>query len=177
MLNGVLSVAVFTLGMIASGSVSAQTDGQKGPRGQAASTLPAWIVSCSNANSLGAFQCAMEQTLYVSSSGQRLLSMKLVRNPSDRDQIVATLSLPHGILLDVGVTFWVDDGPKSVATISHADGSGSYATFPLDQKLSDALRKGKLFKVSARSLEGEEFVVDLSLNGFSATHDIMMRTQ
>ncbi|MDP2731608.1 MAG: invasion associated locus B family protein [Hoeflea sp.] len=117
----------------------------------------------------------MEQTLFVSASGQRLLSMKLVRNPSDRDQIVATLSLPHGILLDVGVTFWVDDGPKSVATISHADGSGSYATFPLDQKLSDALRKGKVFKVSAKSLDGEDLVFELSLDGFSATRDIMMR--
>lgn len=119
----------------------------------------------------------MEQTLVVSASGQRLLAMKLVRNPSDRDQIVATLSLPHSILLDVGVTFWVDDGPKSVATISHADAAGSYATFPLDQKLSDALRKGKVFRISAKSLDGEDFVFDLSLDGFSATYDIMMRTK
>lgn len=103
--------------------------------------------------------------------------MKLVRNPSNPDQIVATLSLPHGILLDAGVTFWVDEGPKSVATISHADGAGSYATFPLDQKLSDALKEGKVFRVSAKSLDGEDFVFDLSLDDFSATYDIMLRTR
>ncbi|MCY0095167.1 invasion associated locus B family protein [Hoeflea ulvae] len=174
MLNGVLSAAVIMLCMVTGSDSLAQTETQKGPRAQAAASLPAWIVSCSNANSAGVFQCAMEQTLFVAASGQRLLAMKLVRNPSEPDQIVATLSLPHGILLDQGVTFWVDEGPKSVATISHADASGSYATFPLDAKLSDPLRKGSKLKISAKSLDGEDFVFELSLDGFSKTHDIMM---
>ncbi|AKI00511.1 Invasion protein B, involved in pathogenesis [Hoeflea sp. IMCC20628] len=174
MLNGVVSAVVIALCMITSGNSFAQSETQKGPRAQTADALPAWIVSCSNANSAGAFNCTMEQTLFVSSSGQRLLAMKLVRNPSDRAQVVATLSLPHGILLDEGATFWVDDGAKSVATISHADASGSYATFQLEPKLADALRRGKVFNISAKSLDGEDFVFGLSLVGFSAVYDILM---
>lgn len=174
MLGAIKPVAAVLFCMMSGDTVFAQSGSQKGQRTPPAATLPAWIVSCSNANSAGVFQCALEQTLFMSASGQRLLAIKLVRNPSDRDQIVATLSLPHGILLDAGVTFWLDDGPKSMATISHADGAGSYATFPFDQKLSDAFRKGKIFRVSAKSLNSEDFVFELSLEGFSATQDIMM---
>lgn len=174
-MNGFGPVAAILICMIPGGLAHAQADGQQGTRAAPAAALPTWVVSCSNANREGVFQCGMEQTLFMSASGQRLLAMKLVRNPSDREQIVATLSLPHGILLDAGVTFWVDDGPRSVATISHADGSGSYATFPFDQNLSEAFRRGRVFRVSAQTLNSEEFVVDLSLDGFSATQDIMMR--
>jgi len=45
----------------------------------------------------------------------------------------------------------------------------------VDQNLSESLRKGKVFKISAKSLSSEDFVFELSLDGFSATQEIMMR--
>ena len=176
MLKRALAVVMVIFGVFAAADAFAQGEVQKGARtqGEAPAQLPAWILSCSNANAGGVFQCAMEQTLYVSATSQRVVSLRLARTAEDKARTVATLSLPHGILLTEGVTFWVDDGPKTVAAITRADAAGSYGSFQFEDDLASAFKKGVVLHVSAKSLNGEDFVVDLSLSGFSAAYDKMI---
>jgi len=148
----------------------AQTDKPAGADEQ--SNLPKWIVTCGNGNAEGAFRCAMQQTLYLSSTKQRILAFTIEKTGSG---FVGTLLLPHGIDLTKGVRFQTDDAAEKTAKIGFADQNGSYASFALDAPLLQAMRKGSVFRVKTSPRSGDDLVIELSLSGFSTSLAILER--
>jgi invasion protein IalB len=156
--------------LFVSGTAMAQTEAPaKAPE---ASKLPQWIVSCSNGNSEAAFRCAMQQTLFVSKTGQRVLSMTIEKRGKGYG---ATLLLPHGISFANGVTWGIDDGEKSQIAISNADQNGSYANFELSDGQIAALKKGSILRVSTKPMSGENLNIELTLAGFGDAFAIIER--
>lgn len=140
--------------------------------GAEAPKLPQWIVSCSNGNAQAAFRCAMQQTLFVSKTGQRVLSMTVEK----RGKVYgATLLLPHGINFANGVTWGIDDGEKSQVAISNADQNGSYASFDLTEGQIAALKKGSIMRVATQPMSGENLNIELTLAGFGDAFAILER--
>ncbi|MBK8456306.1 MAG: invasion associated locus B family protein [Phyllobacteriaceae bacterium] len=133
--------------------------------------LPAWIVTCSNANPGGAFLCKAEQTLTMASSGQRIVAIAFQRDAADKNALKALLQLPHGIRLADGIEFWVDDSEHQKAPIQHADQNGSYSVITVAPALEKALRNGTTLKVLTKPLAGNDLIVELTLDGFSAAAD------
>src|SRR5690606_35787543 len=132
-----------------------------------------WVVTCSNANAEAKLRCVMQQTLFVSGTGQRVLGVTIARDAQKPDVIAATVQSPHGINLAEGVSYWIDDGQPTKIPVSHADANGSYARFVIDRTLAASLRKGSVFRVATKPLAGEELIIELSLSGFSAAFDIL----
>lgn len=165
------AIGAVVAGMIAaSGSAVAQTEAPaKQPE---APKLPQWIVSCSNGNAEAAFRCAMQQTLFVSKTGQRVLAMTINKHAKG---YAATLLLPHGINFANGVTWGVDDGEKSQVAISNADQNGSYASFELSEAQIGSMKKGSILRVATQPLTGENLNIELTLAGFGDAFAILER--
>lgn len=156
--------------LLMSGTAFAQNEAPaKAPE---APKLPQWIVSCSNGNTDAAFRCTMQQTLFVSKTGQRVLSMSIEKRGKG---YAATLLLPHGINFANGVTWGIDDGEKSQVAISNADQNGSYAGFELTEAQIGALKKGSIMRVATQPLSGENLNIELTLAGFGDAFAILER--
>jgi invasion protein IalB len=134
--------------------------------------LPQWVVSCSNGNKESAFRCVMQQTLFVTQTGQRVLSMTIEKRGKGYG---ATLLLPHGINFASGVTWSIDDGEKTKVAVSNADQNGSYAFFDLPEAQIGAMRKGSILRVATQPLTGENLNIELTLVGFGDSFAILER--
>jgi invasion protein IalB len=157
--------------MLLCGQVFAQDETAAKP-GAEAPKLPQWIVSCSNGNTQAVFRCAMQQTLFVSKTGQRVLSMTIEKGGKGYG---AALLLPHGINFANGVTWGIDDGEKSQVAISNADQNGSYARFELTEAQIEAMKKGSILRVATQPMSGENLNIELTLAGFGDAFAILER--
>jgi len=124
-----------------------------------------WTVNCSAPAGQTELACTLAQTLVVKDSGQRVLTAVVMRRDG---KYVLNLGLPHGLNLPKGVDLWIDDGPRANHPIMTADQKGSYTTVALDQALLTALKKGHLLNVGVVAFNGNEIILQLSLDGFTA---------
>jgi invasion protein IalB len=160
-LAALAALALALVGLVLSSSISsAQQNG--GTEGRAG---PGWNLNCSGAAGQEELACRLTQTLVLKDKGQRVLTA-VVTNKGGK--AILNLGLPHGLDLPKGVAVWVDETPRQNFLIATADQKGSYAVIGLDEKLLAALKKGKLLNVAVKAYAGEEFVLQLSLDGFSA---------
>ena len=157
----------FIAAFLLSGAAFAQ-QAEKAPRAGSEAKLPAWIVSCSNANAEGKLGCRAEQTLNLASTGQRIASVTFQRDGSDGGQLKAVAQLPHGIQLQLGMTYWVDEGERQTVAILQADQNGSYATVIVNAELETALKNGAMLRLLTKPVSGQDLVLELPLTGFTA---------
>lgn len=158
-------------GMLLCAQASAQ-DATAAKPGSEAPKLPQWIVNCSNGNTQSAFLCAMQQTLFVTKTGQRVLSMTVEKRGKGYG---ATLLLPHGINFANGVTWGIDDGEKSQVAITNADQNGSYASFDLSEDQISAMKKGSILRIATQPITGDNLNIELTLAGFGDAFAILER--
>lgn len=164
--SALVAVAVHSLVMPA----FAQDD--KGNKAGAGPKLPQWIVNCSNGNTESAFRCQMQQTLFIASTGQRVLAVTIEKQGS---AYRATMLLPHGIDLSKSVVWSIDDGEKSQLSVASADQNGSYFGFDLTKAAIEAMSSGNTLRVETKPLSGEELKIELSLSGFAKAFGILER--
>ena len=165
-----LRLVGFAAALLVTGTAFAQTDAPA--KVAEAPKLPQWIVSCSNGNIEAAFRCAMQQTLFVSKTGQRVLSLTIEKRGKGYG---ASMLLPHGISFANGVTWAIDDGEKSQVAISNADQNGSYANFELSEGQISSLKKGSILRVATQPMSGENLNIELTLAGFGDAFAILER--
>jgi invasion protein IalB len=156
-----LAATVLLSGLAWSGAAFAQ---------QAATPAPepaqqTWTVNCSGAAGQNELACTLTQVLVVKDSGQRVLTAVVAKRDG---KYLLNLGLPHGLNLPKGVDVWVDEGPRVNHPIVTADQKGSYATVTLDDKLVAVLKKGTTLNVAVTAFAGNEIILQLSLNGFTA---------
>jgi invasion protein IalB len=161
LIGGIIAAALLSGGAFAQKS-------DKTPRAGAEAKLPAWIVSCSNANTDAKLICRAEQSLNLASTGQRIASVVFQRDATDSGQLKAIAQLPHGIQLTQGLTFWVDEGERQTVAIIQADQNGSYATIIVTPDLEENLKNGAMLRLLAKPVSGQDLVLELPLAGFTA---------
>ena len=140
--------------------VSAQ-EAAKPPQAQAAG----WTVNCAGAAGQAELACTLVQSLVVKENGQRVLTAVVAKRDG---KLTLNLGLPHGLDLVKGVELSVDEGQRSRYPIVTADQKGSYAMIAVDAALLGALKQGKLLNVAVSAYGGEDLILRLSLQGFTA---------
>jgi invasion protein IalB len=158
---GIMSLAVL-------GPASAQDAGSEAEQANAA---PGWVVNCSNTPDLEGLLCLMSQEIRVRQTGQRLIRAQI--NLTEEDFSFLTLSLPHGVLFENGITLKIDDNNPNTLKITSGDEQGSYVRETLDPEEVDAMRRGSIAAVTVTTLNGQQLQVELSLAGFSKAHDLI----
>jgi invasion protein IalB len=130
-----------------------------------AAPAPTWTVNCSGAAGQAELACTLTQTLVMKDKGQRVLTA-VVTNRDGKPML--NLGLPHGLNLPKGVDIWIDDKARQNFPIVTADQKGSYAIVALKDTFIAAMKQGKLLNVAVTAFAGDEIILQLSLNGFSA---------
>jgi invasion protein IalB len=128
-------------------------------------SAPTWTVNCSGAAGQAELACTLSQTLIMKDKGQRVLTAVVTKRDG---KYVLNLGLPHGLDLPKGVDVWIDEAARTNHRIVTADQKGSYAVIALDDKFIAALKQGQLLNVAVTAYAGDEIILQLSLNGFTA---------
>lgn len=153
-----LAIAQDSKNVRASSPVAAQTSEP--------AQMPAWIVTCSNANPAGELRCRAQQTLSVTQTRQRLVSVSFERGVGGRLQ--GRVALPHGVQIPPGIDVWVDDGKRRTIPIVSADENGSYADLPGDQEFISSLKSGATLRIKAKTISNDDLVMELTLTSVSS---------
>jgi invasion protein IalB len=131
---------------------------------------PGWIARCTSASREAPLECAIEQTVILTKTGQ-LIVLVNVRVPSDTRAPVILVQLPLGINLPVGAKLQVDDGKIADMQIQTCEARGCYASTPIAADLLAAMKSGKQLKVSFQNLGKETITIPMPLADFAAAYD------
>lgn len=147
--------------------------GQPAPAAGTAAAAPQapvqpWVLNCSNQGTGDTLNCSMTQTIVARETNQRIISASIFRIPQTK-VLRLQLGLPHGLDLPAGVSLWVDDQAKVTNPIKTADQNGSYSLFDISDDFLAAMKAGKLLNVGVTSVDGRQFTLQLSLDGFGAS--------
>lgn len=127
-----------------------------------------WQVACVSQAQSAELQCSVTQSLVAAETRQRIISVNLVGGAAGPTM---TLSLPHGLNLQAGVSVAVDDAASGTFPILTADQNGSYAEFTVDNDLLNAMKRGTLLKIGVSAHGGDVVNFELSLSGFTEAVD------
>jgi invasion protein IalB len=128
---------------------------------------PEWVVTCAPGTDAAKTTCQMTQILFVTETGQPLVSATIRPQAEDR-RMGMLLALPHGLYFPPGLTIAIDHGEATNVAIQTSDQNGAYAAMPLTDDLITAMKLGRSLNIAMRFADGRDMVVPLTLKGFSA---------
>lgn len=152
--------AAATLGVLAS----------KAHAQQQPASAPKWLVSCSNTAADGGLRCAMSQSVIITQTGQRLLTVSIRKEP-ESDVSTMLLTLPVGFFLPEGVAMSIDDELAEQLPVQTCDGGGCYAGLGISQEVLDRLYSGGKLSFMIKDLQQNAINIDATLEGFSAAFE------
>jgi invasion protein IalB len=169
-----LKAAVFGLALATCLPWVARVNGQDAPvlPGGASSlteTYGDWSVACQSGQA--AIRCAISQQ-QVRQDGQRVVTIELQTAPEGA--LGGNLVLPFGIQIDAGATLRIDEQPATMAPLRFHTclPAGCVMRVSFDAPTVTLLRAGAELHVETRTADtGQEFVIALSLSGFSSAID------
>jgi len=123
-----------------------------------------WVSRCESGD--GAQVCFIEQSLVLGKENkQRVLGVQIGYY---QKQVIGNFVLPLGVLLKHGVRIVVDGFEFSQPVpYTYCNTGGCAASFQLDEKMIEMLKKGKKMQVIGTGSNGKEFSLPVSLNGFT----------
>lgn len=130
-------------------------------------TYQDWRIACNLRDKAPACSISQDQT---QQNGQRLLAVEMQMR-SDGSAL-ATFLLPFGIVLDSGVTPYVDDQPPlKPVRFRTCLPTGCIAVFPVDSATLAKLRAGSRLNLKVTADPDKALSFQVSLNGLSAALD------
>jgi invasion protein IalB len=142
---------------------AAPTDGNAQPQ-------PAWTSRCASEGRKAALLCEVEQSLYVTKTGQLVASVN-VKLPPETRQPVMMIQLPVGLFLPAGVNLQIDKGRPQPLAIQTCDLKGCYAATTLSPDLLGSIKSGKRLAVVFQNLNKENVTLGFVLSGFAEGYD------
>ncbi|MBT8448439.1 MAG: invasion associated locus B family protein [Gammaproteobacteria bacterium] len=123
-----------------------------------------WVSRCETASNSQV--CYIEQNLVTGTDNkQRLLGVQIGYY---QKTAIGNFILPLGVLLKHGVKIVVDGFEFSQPVpFTYCDKGGCSASYHLDEKMIEMLKKGKKMVITAVGTNGKEFSLPVSLNGFT----------
>lgn len=131
---------------------------------------PVWTSRCSSDGRKSALLCEMEQSLYITKTGQLVASIN-VKLPPDTRQPVMMIQLPVGLFLPGGVNFQIDEGKPQALVIQTCDLKGCYAATTVSPELLGSMKSGKRLSVVFQNLSKENVNLAFALSGFAEGYD------
>jgi invasion protein IalB len=130
---------------------------------------PEWVSRCASDGRQGALECAVEQTAFLSKTGQ-LVAAVTIRVPADTHQPTIAVQVPVGLFLPGGVSLQVDDGKPLALPLQTCDLKGCYAGTTVSPEMLAALKTGKKLAITFQSLSKENITIPLQLTNFGQAY-------
>lgn len=129
-----------------------------------------WVVSCSNVANPGVLACGASQSVVLSDTGARLVTVEVVKTGN---QVILTLVLPLGLLLSQGAGLSVDGALLDTLPIRTCEAQGCFSQTALSEDTLNSLRTGDSLVVTVSNTEGNTLDFTLPLDGFAGSYAIM----
>ncbi|MFI5013302.1 MAG: invasion associated locus B family protein [Hyphomicrobiales bacterium] len=130
---------------------------------------PEWVSRCASDARQGALECAVEQTAFLSKTGQ-LVAAVTIRVPPDTRQPTMAIQVPVGLFLPGGVSLQIDDGKPLTLALQTCDLKGCYAGMMVTPEMLAALRAGKKLAITFQSLSKENITIPMQLTNFAQAY-------
>jgi invasion protein IalB len=140
------------------------------PADGSAQSQPVWMSRCSSDGRKATLLCEVEQSLYITKTGQLVASVN-VKLPPDTRQPVMMVQLPVGLFLPAGVNLRIDEGKPQALAIQTCDLKGCYAATTVSSELLGSMRSGKRLSVVFQNLNKENVNLAFVLSGFAEGYD------
>jgi invasion protein IalB len=131
-----------------------------------------WTVSCQSVTADGKISCEMTKQLQTTEPASFIAQISVLTGTEGTQMRIIA---PHQLAIANGLTFSVDDIVAGQRAFTTSVPSGIVALFVLDEALLAAARSGTRMKVSAKTRTGQDFSFTISLGGFSAALDKLLR--
>ena len=129
----------------------AQTPQQRAPAPPAQpGPPPIWVVSCDNNN--GKLDCRAGQSVFIKTTGQRLLSVA-VRVPADTKKPILMLQVPLGVYLPAGASLQIGQDEAKTLPFKGCDRAGCVAEYAITEAEIAAMTKGSDLKISVQKIK------------------------
>ncbi len=127
-----------------------------------------WIVNCEN--NRGKLDCRASQSIFIKSTGQRLLSVA-VRVPSDTKKPVLMVQVPLGVYLPAGASLKIGQDEAKKLPYRGCDQAGCVADYAISESEIAAMTKGADLTVSAQNQNQQPaFTLTVPTTGFAAAY-------
>ena len=143
---------------------------QAGSADNSSSPQPVWTSRCSSGSRKSALLCEIEQSLFITKTGQLVASVN-IKIPPDTRLPVMMIQLPVGLFLPGGVNLQIDEGKSQALVIQTCDLKGCYAATTVSPELLGALKSGKRLSVTFQNLNKENVNLAFVLSGFAESYD------
>jgi invasion protein IalB len=146
------------------------TAGAAVPADANAQSQPVWTSRCASDGRQAALSCEVEQSLYMTKTGQLVASVN-VKVPPETRQPVMMIQLPVGLFLPAGVNMQIDEGKPQPLAIQTCDLKGCYAATTISPELLGSMKSGKRLAVVFQNLSKENVTLPFALSGFAEGFD------
>ena len=143
---------------------------QAGSADNSSPPQPVWTSRCSSDGRKSALLCEIEQSLFITKTGQLVASVN-IKIPPDTRLPVMMIQLPVGLFLPGGVNLQIDEGKSQALVIQTCDLKGCYAATTVSPELLGALKSGKRLSVTFQNLNKENVNLAFVLSGFAEGYD------
>ncbi|MBN9593786.1 MAG: invasion associated locus B family protein [Afipia sp.] len=143
---------------------------QAGSADNSSPPQPVWTSRCSSDSRKSALLCEIEQSLFITKTGQLVASVN-IKIPPDTRLPVMMIQLPVGLFLPGGVNLQIDEGKSQALVIQTCDLKGCYAATTVSPELLGALKSGKRLSVTFQNLNKENVNLAFVLSGFAESYD------
>ncbi len=126
-----------------------------------------WVTACQKATSGRGKICRMSRAIRQAGGKSPLLVAAIQRGLKNRGYMLV-LRLPHGLNLPAGVRLQIDKQKARRLAVLSSDRGGTFTRVNLSPKVLGTLKKGRKITVSFSTINGQRFVIPVSLSGFSA---------
>lgn len=144
--------------------------GAAAPADANAQSQPVWTSRCASDGRQAALFCEVEQSLYMTKTGQLVASVN-VKLPPETRQPVMMIQLPVGLFLPAGVNLQIDEGRPQPLAIQTCDLKGCYAATTLSPDLLGSMKSAKRLSVVFQNLNKENVTLAFVLSGFAEGFD------
>ncbi len=144
--------------------------GAAAPADANAQSQPVWTSRCASDGRQAALFCEVEQSLYMTKTGQLVASVN-VKLPPETRQPVMMIQLPVGLFLPAGVNLQIDEGRPQPLVIQTCDLKGCYAATTLSPDLLGSMKSAKRLSVVFQNLNKENVTLAFVLSGFAESFD------
>ena len=128
-----------------------------------------WETKCTGEGRGKTLDCKIEQTIIVTKTQQRVLSV-LVRVPAESRTPAMMIHLPLGLFLPAGITLQLDQEMSLKLNVQTCDANGCYSGTPISENMLAAMKTGKRLTVSFQNLAKQTMSIPVPLAGFAEAY-------
>ena len=127
-----------------------------------------WLKVCEPLES-GEQACILRQVILA--KGQFLGSFLLRNDPGQESRLLAVAAVPLGVLLPFNMVWQIDGGKPVRVPFVLCDKISCTSQLVINENYVNSLKKGSKLKLTAKTQQNKDLVVEINLSGFTAVYE------